>query len=121
MQKRSSYPNLRYYYFELAFHAAVISIPQAQSTAAMQKKRDDANPAKSDAIIASVITPVSGGNRNVDGMPSLAQPPPIVPVLRGYSNPRAGGGGIGDVPRPSAAHPAAVRRLGVGLGLGFRV
>jgi hypothetical protein len=108
MQKRSSYPKLRYYFFELAFHAAVIS-PQAQSTAAMQKKRDDANPAKSDAIIAGVITPVSGGNRNADGMPSLAQPPPIVPVLRGYSNPRAGGGGTGAVPRPSAAHPAAVQ------------
>jgi hypothetical protein len=74
----------------------------------MQKKREEANPARSDMIIASAIIGVSGGDRNADGMPALVQSPAIVPVLRGYSGQRAVGGGIGAVPRPSAAHPAAV-------------
>ena len=49
-----------------------------------------------------------GGARNVDGMPALTQPPvapAIIPVLRGYSRPAAGGAAV---PKPHAAHPAAV-------------
>jgi Ring finger domain len=68
----------------------------------MLKKREKANPARSDSIIASNIAGVPGGARNVDGMPALVSP--VVPVLRDY--PRAGGGAV---PRVPAAHPAVVR------------
>ncbi len=74
--------------FVLVFHAAVIEILQAQSTAAMQKKRDEANPARSDPAIASAIIGVPGGALNADGMPALA---------------------LRHVPRVPAAHPAVVQ------------
>lgn len=68
----------------------------------MQKKREEANPARADAIIGSAIPGMPGGARNADNMPALATP--IIPMLRDY--PRAAGGGA--VHRPPAAHPAAV-------------
>ena len=60
----------------------------------MQKKRDDANPARVDSQIASAIVGAPDERtRNGDGMPALAQPG-IRPGL---------------VPRVPAAHPAAVQ------------
>ena len=40
----------------------------------MQKKRDDANPARADPHIASALVGAPDGTRNGDGMPALAQP-----------------------------------------------
>ena len=59
----------------------------------MQKKRDDANPARADPSIASAIAGTPDGTRNGDGMPALAQP-------RNRTVP---------VPRVPATHPAAVQ------------